>query len=141
MATETKERVKTYRVLRDGMRVGYSIRNFGDFMPEAPSLPTFRTLLNTNLIDEVWVDQEEYDEWEKRQAKADKELARSQDSDDSEDEEFPESDDADDTPSEKPKPKKRVAKKRPAKKTAAKKSVKKGKSNDRAAKRIDGKPV
>lgn len=126
------ERVKTWRVLRDGTRVGHSIRNFGDFMPEAKTLPTMRTLLNTNIIEEVWVDKEEFEEWEKSQKERDEALAAGIDPDfiDDEDEEDEGEEKIDPAPSAKPR--KKVAKKTAAKKTAKKTTVKKGKSNGEA---------
>ena len=127
MASEN--RVKTWKVLRDGVRVGNSVRNFGDFMPEAPSLPTFRTLLNTDVITEEWVDKEQFEEWEESQRERDEALAAGIDPDfvdEDEDEENEESEES------RPAPKKKVAKKTAAKKTTTKKTVKKGKSNGEA---------
>lgn len=138
MATKVKTktgRVKTYRVLRDGMRVGHSVRDFGDFMPEAESLPTLRTLLNTDVIEKVYVDQDEFDDWEKDQKKRDAKAAKGIDPD----EDTPEDDEG-----QVSSVKKRVAKKRPAKKTVAKKTVKKGKTSGKAeaaGKRLTGKSV
>ena len=130
----SQERVKTWVVLRDGMRVGNSVRNFGDFMPEAPTLPTFRTLLNTNLISEEWVDKERFEEWEKDQKERDENLAAGIDPDDvddvDEDEEGEEGgQDLTPAPFVKKSPRKKVAKKTAAKKTTSKKTVKKGKSS------------
>lgn len=110
------ERVKTYRVLKDGLRHGLSVRNFGDFLPEAKTLPTLRSLLNTDTIEEVWVDREEFEEWEADQAERDEALAAELDSDDDESEE-----------EEEPRPRR----KKVVKKTAVKKTIKKGKSSGR----------
>lgn len=112
----TKERVKTYRVLHNGMRVGYSVRNAGDFMPEARTLPTLQTLLNVNYIEECWVDQEEFDAWKEDQARRDAELAAEMGVDEDEDDD----EDEDEAPA-------KVARKKVAKKT-----VKKGKTRARS---------
>lgn len=110
--------VKTYRVLRDGMRVGDSVRDFGDYMPEAEEMDTLRTLLNANVIEVVYVDPQAIKDWEKAQAKKDRqrieEEQRALSGEVTEDEE----DEDEATP--RPKVKKRVAKK-----TVAKKSIKK----------------
>lgn len=116
VAAKETERVKTWRVLRDGLRQGYSVRNAGDFLPEAPSLPTLGVLLRTNVIEEVWVDQEEFDEWEEDQAERDEALAAGIVDEDDEDE-F----------ESRPAPRKKV--KRTVAKKSVKKSVKKGKSS------------
>jgi hypothetical protein len=118
------ETVKTYRVLRDGMRVGDSVRDFGDFMPEAAEFPTLRTLLNTAAIEEVYVEKKAIDDWRAEQDKRDKRRMEAlesgdvydPDEDDSdEDEEIPEVEETSVAPT--PKKKRKVAKKKVAKKT------------------------
>lgn len=55
--------VKTYRVLRDGLKVGHDVRNFGDYMPEAAEFENLRSLLNADYLEEVWVEEEVLEEW------------------------------------------------------------------------------
>jgi hypothetical protein len=119
---ESSERVKTYRVLKDGIRHGLSVRNFGDFLPEAKTLPTLRTLLTTNTIEEVWVDREEFEEWEADQAERDEALAEELAAAEEDSEDVAES-----------RPRKKVVKK-----TAVKKTIKKGKSSGR---KLEQQPV
>lgn len=115
-----KERVKTYRVLRDGLRHGDSVRDFGDFLPEAKELPTVRTLLNANIIEEVWVDQEEFDAWEKNQSEKDKALLADS---------VVEPVDTDESAKEGEEPESKSPKKKVTKKATAKRTVKKGKTS------------
>jgi hypothetical protein len=116
-------RVKTWKILKNEVRVGNSLRGFGDFLPEAPGLDTFASLLRADFIEEIWVDQEEFDEWEEDQKKRDAALLAGhvveEDDEDDEDEV-----DVLDDPPPAPKVKKKAVKKSPARKT-----VKKGKSN------------
>lgn len=60
MATK---QVKTYRVLRDGQKVGDSVRNFGDLMPEASEFSNLRVYLSSHFLEEIWVDQEVIDDF------------------------------------------------------------------------------
>lgn len=115
-------RIKTYRVLKDGMRVGNSKRNFGDFMPEAATMPTLRTLLNTNVIEEYIADPDEFAAWQADQEERDEEFA-------AELAELYAKQNGEEVP--KAKPRKVKPKRKVAKKTASKKIVKKGKSSGR----------
>jgi hypothetical protein len=85
-------------------------------MPEAKTLPTLRTLINVGRLEEVYVDQEELDEW-----RADQDIR------DAEEAERLAELNEDGVVVEISKPKKRVAKKRTVKKTSVRKTVKKGK--------------
>lgn len=55
--------VKTYRVLRDNMKVKGDVRNFGDFMPEASEFSNLRSYLNAGYLEEIFVDQSVIDEF------------------------------------------------------------------------------
>ena len=50
------KQVKTWRCLRDNMKVGDDVRNFGDLMPEAGDFPNLRVYLSSNMLEEIWVD-------------------------------------------------------------------------------------
>lgn len=78
--------VQTYRVLRDGLKVGHDVRNFGDYMPEAAGFDNLRSLLNADFLEEVWVEEEALKKWKEEIAQ------RSLTEADDEDEETPESD-------------------------------------------------
>jgi hypothetical protein len=65
--------VKSYRVLRDGMKVGNSVRNTGDLIPEAANFENLAVYLRNNFVEKVYVSHEEIAEHE---AKVAKELAK-----------------------------------------------------------------
>lgn len=79
--------VKTYRVLRDGLKVGHDVRSFGDYMPEAAEFDNLRSLLNADFLEEVWVEESVLEEWKEEYAQ--RSLATEADE---EDEETPETD-------------------------------------------------
>lgn len=108
------KQVKTYRATRDGLKVGDSTRNFGDLIPEAGSWENLRAYLDTNTVEEIWVDEEVLNDFKKKQNKKSK-AAKTEP--------------ADETDSGQTEPKKKVARKPAAKKTVAKKTVTKGKKN------------
>jgi hypothetical protein len=113
-----KETVETYRVLRDGTRVGYSIRNFGDFMPEAKGMENLRTLLNAGVVEKVYVTQDDIDDWREDQDERDEETA-------------PQSEEA-------PSPRRKVKKKKSVKTPSGKKKIvkKKGKTSGLAERSV-----
>lgn len=82
--------VKTYRVIRDGLKVGHDIRNFGDYMPEAAEFENLRSLLNTDCLEEVWVEDAALEEWKEEYAQ--RSLETDADDEDSLDEVTDESD-------------------------------------------------
>jgi hypothetical protein len=106
--------VKTYRSLRDGQRVGDTIRDFGDFIPEAAEWPNLRAYLNADYVEEVVVDQELLDanlkEVAERSQKADEDV-------EGQGSVVPPADPG-------PSPKKKSVKKKTVKKTAKKKITK-----------------
>lgn len=74
--------VRTYRVLRDGLKVGHDVRNFGDYMPEAAEFDNLRSLLNADFLEEVWIEEEVLEEW--KQEFAQRSLDTEADEDDEE---------------------------------------------------------
>ena len=52
--------LKTYRVVRGTLKVGDSVRQFGDFVPEADSWPNKEVYLKTGYIEIVYVPNEEF---------------------------------------------------------------------------------
>ena len=56
--------VKTYRNLRDNLRVGGDLRMRGDFVPEASDWKNLRSYLNTDRLEEIFVDEEVLKKWE-----------------------------------------------------------------------------
>jgi hypothetical protein len=117
--------VKTYRVLHDGMRVGDSVRNFGDLMPEAAGFSNLRAYINAGHLEELYVDQSVLDDWDKELKKRLKAKPETDDSD--------ELDEGDNDETVEVTPKKKTVKKTVAKKRTV---AKKGKANDGAAKRL-----
>lgn len=125
-------KIKTYRCLKDGLRVGYSMRNFGDFVPEAKTMEALPTLLRSDAIEEVFVTQEALDEWRADQEVRDIEYLEEHNY-------FPDDPNAPKRPSAKRKKVvkttkvKATAKKKPAVKKTTKKIVvkKKGKTSGR----------
>jgi hypothetical protein len=119
-----KTQVKTYRVLHEGMKVGNSVRQVGDLMPEAASFSNLNSYIAARHLEVAFVNQDEidefYEELEKREAERAAEEAEFES--ESEDEETGDEEEA--TPETKTEPKKRVAAKKTTKKTA-KKTVKK----------------
>lgn len=112
--------VKTYRVLKHEVKVGDSVRNFGDFMPEAAEFDNLRTLLNVGIIEETWIDESVLSSWEEGQKARDAERLSALQDENSDSSTPPESDE---DGGEDKKPKK-VVKKTAAKKTAKKKVTK-----------------
>lgn len=56
--------VKMYRVLKDGMKVGTSVRRYGDFIPEAADWPNTDAYLRAKYIEVTYVSEEEVAAWE-----------------------------------------------------------------------------
>lgn len=52
------KQIKTYRALTDDLLVGDSVRNRGDFVPEAAGWESLRSYLSVGRIEEVFVDEE-----------------------------------------------------------------------------------
>lgn len=127
------KQVRTYLVRHDGMKVGDEVRNFGDFMPEATEFQNLRTYLGAGYLEEVFVDQEEIDEWRKNYKErlaAEEEELEIDDADEDVDEEtvssISESDIDGESGTVKTAPKKKVARKT-TKKSVVKTTKKKGK--------------
>lgn len=63
------KQVKTWRVLRDDMKVGDDVRNFGDLMPEAGNFANLRVYLSSGMLEEIWVDESVVEEFMKGRKK------------------------------------------------------------------------
>jgi len=56
--------VKTYRVLKDGMKVGDSVRQYGDFIPEAADWPNLSAYLRANYVEVAYASEDEIATWQ-----------------------------------------------------------------------------
>lgn len=87
--------VKTYRVIRDELKVGHSVRHYGDLIPEAADWPNTAAYERSHYIEVVYVPKSELDAHYERVAEEARELAA-----------------AEEEQAEIPKPKKRVVRKK-----------------------------
>lgn len=60
----TKAQVKTYRVINgEGLKVGDSIRHFGELIPEASTWPNTKAYIDAHQIEIAFIDKSELDEF------------------------------------------------------------------------------
>lgn len=63
--------VKSYRVTGESLKVGNSVRQFGDLVPEAENWPNLRAYMNAGQVEKVYVSESELAEHKKKFAKSD----------------------------------------------------------------------